>query len=43
MLEYIKECIELYIDEIKKSASTPAIGDLFDKGVGEDAQELSEK
>ena len=42
MDEYIDECIKIYKDEIKWSASTPASGTLFDDNEGGDIEQLEE-
>ena len=43
MDEYIAKCINIYGDEIKKSASSPAKGTLFDEDVGNEAMVLNEE
>ena len=47
MDEYIKECIDIYGNKIKKSASSPAKGNLFDEDEGDEAkihnEDLAEK
>ena len=42
MVDYIDECIDIYRDEIKKKAATPARGDLFDTNTEEDEIKLIE-
>ena len=42
MDDYIDECINIYNDEINKSASFPAKGTLFDDNVGQKTEILNE-
>ena len=42
MDDYIDECINIYNDEINKSASSPAKGTLFDDNVGQKTEILNE-
>ena len=42
MDEYVNECIKLYEDSIKRTAATPAKGDLFDDDIGKDGDKLDQ-